>query len=38
MIGESATAGMSSQKEKVTAPSGLFSVLFSVASNKGRFN
>jgi hypothetical protein len=38
MIGDGPTAGMSSQKEKVTVPSGLFTVLFSVASNKGRFN
>lgn len=38
MIGESATAGMSSQKTEVTTPSGLFTIRFSVASNKGRFN
>jgi hypothetical protein len=38
MIGDTPTAGMSSSKETVTVPSGLFSVLFSVASNKGRFN
>lgn len=38
MIGESATAGMSSQKAEVTTPSGLFTIRFSVASNKGRFN
>lgn len=38
MIGESATAGMSSQKAEVTTPSGLFSIRFSVSSNKGRFN
>jgi len=38
MIGESATAGMSSQKSEVTTPSGLFTIRFSVASNKGRFN
>ena len=38
MIGESATAGMSSQKEQLEVPSKLFTVRFSVASNKGRFN
>lgn len=38
MIGESATAGMSSQKAEVTTPSGLFTIRFSVSSNKGRFN
>lgn len=38
MIGESATAGASSQKAEVTTPSGLFTIRFSVASNKGRFN
>lgn len=38
MIGESATAGMSSQKSEVTTPSSLFTIRFSVASNKGRFN
>lgn len=38
MIGESATAGMSSQKEKLPVPSGLFAVYFSVRSNMGRFN
>jgi carboxyl-terminal processing protease len=38
MIGDSATAGMSSQKEDVEVPSGLFKVHLSVASNKGRFN
>lgn len=38
MIGDTPTAGMSSQKETVTVPSGMFSVLVSVASNKGRFN
>ena len=38
MIGESATAGMSSQKVEVTTPSGLFTIRFSVASNKSRFN
>ena len=38
MIGEGPTAGMASQKEEVTVPSGMFTVRFSVASNKGRFN
>ena len=38
MIGDSATAGTSSQKETLQAPSGLFSVTISVASNKQRFN
>ena len=38
MIGESATAGTSSQKTVVTTPSGLFTIRFSVSSNKGRFN
>ena len=38
MIGESATAGTSSQKTEITTPSGLFTIRFSVASNKGRFN
>jgi hypothetical protein len=38
MIGESPTAGMSAQKEKLAVPSGLFAVYFAVASNKGRFN
>ena len=38
MIGDTPTAGMSSQKEKLPVPSGLFAVYFSVASNKGRFN
>lgn len=38
MLGESATAGMSSQKTEITTPSGLFTIRFSVASNKGRFN
>ncbi len=38
MIGESATAGMSSSKETLELPSGLFSIVFSVRSNKGRFN
>ncbi len=38
MIGDAPTSGSSSQKTKITVPSGLFSVYFSVASNKGRFN
>jgi carboxyl-terminal processing protease len=38
LIGEGPTAGSSSQKETLPAPSGLFKVYFSVASNKGRFN
>ncbi len=38
MIGESATAGMSSSKTTVELPSKLFSLYVSVASNKGRFN
>jgi carboxyl-terminal processing protease len=38
MIGDAPTAGMSSQKTKIVVPSGLFSVYFSVGSNKGRFN
>lgn len=38
MIGESATAGMSSQKVTINLPSGLFSLYVSVSSNKGRFN
>ncbi|MBK7642267.1 MAG: hypothetical protein IPJ19_04345 [Planctomycetes bacterium] len=38
MIGESATAGMSSSKETIELPSGLFELYVSVASNKGRFN
>ena len=38
MIGETATAGMSSSKETLELPSKLFSIYFSVASNKGRFN
>jgi C-terminal processing protease CtpA/Prc len=36
-IGESATAGMSSQKTTIALPSGLFALYVSVASNKGRF-
>ena len=38
MIGDSPTAGMSSQKERLEVPSGLFKVYYWVASNKGRFN
>ncbi|MDB4673536.1 S41 family peptidase [Verrucomicrobiales bacterium] len=38
MIGTSPTAGMSSSKTTITAPSGLFSAYFSVRSNKQRFN
>ncbi len=38
MIGESPTAGMSSSKETIELPSGLFALYVSVASNKGRFN
>jgi C-terminal processing protease CtpA/Prc len=38
MIGESNTAGMSSQKTTIDLPSGLFSLYVSVSSNKGRFN
>lgn len=38
VIGSSGTAGMSSQKVRLPAPSGLCSAYFSVRSNKGRFN
>ena len=38
MIGESATAGMASQKETLELPSGLFALYVSVASNKAGFN
>ena len=38
MIGTSPTAGMSSSKTTIAAPSGLFSAYFSVRSNKQRFN
>jgi C-terminal processing protease CtpA/Prc len=38
MIGEGPTAGMSSQKSTLAVPSGLFTVRFSVHSNKARFN
>jgi carboxyl-terminal processing protease len=38
LVGDSPTAGMSSQKAILKVPSGLFSVSFSVLSNKKRFN
>ncbi len=38
MIGESATAGMSSQTTTIDLPSGLFGLYVSTGSNKGRFN
>jgi C-terminal processing protease CtpA/Prc len=38
MIGDTPTAGTSSQKEKLAVPSGLFAAYYSVASNKQRFN
>jgi carboxyl-terminal processing protease len=38
MIGESPTAGMSSQKVEIVLPSKLFTLRVSVGSNKGRFN
>ena len=38
LIGESATAGMSSSKETVDLPSGKYSLYVSVSSNMGRFN
>ncbi len=38
MIGESATAGMSSQKTTIELPSRLFGLYVSTGSNKGRFN
>jgi hypothetical protein len=37
LLGESATAGMSSQKTEIALPSGLFTLRVSVASNMGRF-
>ena len=37
-IGESATAGMSSQKTTIELPSGNFSLYVSTGSNKERFN
>jgi len=38
VIGESATAGMSSQKTTIELPSRLFSLYVSTASNRGRYN
>ena len=38
VIGESPTAGMSSQKTTIELPSGLFSLYFSTRSNKAWFN
>lgn len=38
MIGESRTAGMSSDKATIELPSGLFALHVSVSSNKQRFN
>ena len=38
MIGETATAGMSSQKTEIQLPSGLYSLYVSINSNMGRFN
>ncbi len=38
LIGDGPTAGMSSQKDRLPVPSGLFSAYFAVASNMGRFN
>lgn len=38
MIGESPTAGMSSQKTTIELPSRLFGLYVSIASNRGRFN
>ena len=38
VIGETPTAGMSSQKTTIELPSGLFSLYVSTHSNKGRFN
>ncbi len=38
MIGESATAGMSSGKETIKLPSGKFELYVSVRSNRGSFN
>jgi C-terminal processing protease CtpA/Prc len=38
MIGESPTAGMSSQKTTIALPSGLFGLYVSTGSNKSRFN
>ena len=38
MIGESATAGMASQKTTIELPSKLFALYVSIGSNKGRYN
>ena len=38
VIGESATAGMSSQKTEIELPSGLFKLCVSTATNMGRYN
>lgn len=38
MIGDTPTAGTSSQKQVITTPSGKFSIRFSVRSNMQRFN
>jgi hypothetical protein len=38
LIGDGPTAGMSSKKKRIKAPSGIFAVSFSVRSNKQRFN
>ncbi len=38
LIGDSATAGMSSQKTEVTTPGGWFTIRFSVRSNMARLN
>ncbi len=38
VIGESPTAGMSSQKTTIELPSGLFTLYVSTASNMGRYN
>ena len=38
LIGESPTAGMSSSKQMIELPSGLFTLRVSVHSNKARFN
>ncbi|WP_009963372.1 S41 family peptidase [Verrucomicrobium spinosum] len=38
LIGDTPTAGTSSQKQKITTPSGKFTVRFSVRSNMQRFN
>jgi carboxyl-terminal processing protease len=38
MIGDTPTSGMSSSKDRLEVPSGMFKVFYSVTSNKGRFN